>query len=307
MDDLHFPPSIITFIKDYLNQLVDPHGDFYTKRETVVPMGKKVATIAPNIEDYKTKDKGFDYDPYLKDFAIGSGGIISSFEKQEHTSYPLVIRGLGTNSQRALKHCMETGRDYYAIDTGYMQPGKHKTYHRITKNSLQNLGPIIERPDDRLRLLSWKYRKPANGEKILLCPPSEKVMKFYNKNLDQWMDDTIKHIKTYTDRPIEVRLKPIRSERVSTNTIWEALEDAYCLVTFNSIAASEALLYSVPAIALAPNAASVLCNTSISDINNLNIPTKDQVYSFAKHLSYCQFTTQEMRSGYAWSILNESN
>jgi hypothetical protein len=307
VENLYLPPHVKNFIQDYLNGLVDPSGEYYNKSEISFPMGKKVATISPNIEDYKTKEKGFDYDPYLKDFAIGANGIISSFEKQENTSYPLVIRGLGTNSQRALEHCMQTGRDFYAIDTGYMQPGKHKTYHRITKNALQNLGPIVDRPDDRLRLLNWKYRKPTNGSKILLCPPSEKVMKFYKKNLDEWMDETIKHIKTYTTMPIEVRLKPIRSERVSSNTIWEALEDAHCLVTFNSIAASEALLFSVPAIALAPNAASVLCNTSISDINNLYVPTKEEIHAFARHLSYCQFTTQEMRSGYAWSILNEGH
>jgi hypothetical protein len=29
--------------------------------------------------------------------------------------------------------------------------------------------------------------------------------------------------------------------------------------------------------------------------------------AFAAHLSYAQFTPQEMISGYAWDILNESN
>ena len=92
---------------------------------------------------------------------------------------------------------------------------------------------------------------------------------------------------------------------MSTDTIWEALKDAYCLVTFNSIAATESLLAGTPAIALAPNAASVLCNTEISKIENLNRPSKDEIEAFARHLSYCQFNRLEMQNGFAWSILNE--
>jgi hypothetical protein len=30
------------------------------------------------------------------------------------------------------------------------------------------------------------------------------------------------------------------------------------------------------------------------------------VVKFAAHLSYCQFTEAEMRSGYAWKIVNET-
>ena len=190
-----------------------------------------------------------------------------------------------------------------------MQPSSKKEYHRVTKNNLQNLGPIIERPFDRLKKLNWKYKKHnKQAKKILICPPSQKVMKFYGHDLDSWMTNLVTEIKKYTDRPIEIRTKPPRSERVTTNTIWQALDDTYCLITYNSIAATEALLYSVPAITLAPNAASVLCNTEISNLSsNLHIPTKDELYAFAGHLSYCQFTQAELASGYAYDIINNDN
>ena len=42
-------------------------------------------------------------------------------------------------------------------------------------------------------------------------------------------------------------------------------------------------------------------------IENLNYPSLDELVNFAAHLSYCQFTSNELRSGYAWSILNESS
>lgn len=270
-------------------------------------MGIKVAAIAPDREDYNIEGKGLEYDPYLEGFVAGAGGYISNFDLEKDQSNTLVIRGLGGGSQKALKHCIEKGLDFYAIDTGYIQPGTKKEYHRITKNGLQNTGPIIDRDIDRLKNLKWNYRNPSEGEKILICPPSEKVMKFYNEDLETWMTTTVDTIKSLTNRPIEIRLKPSRGERVTTNTIWQALDDAYCLVTYNSIAATEALLYSVPAIALAPNAASVLCNTSLQDINSLYLPTKDETVKFAAHLAYCQFTQKEMLTGYAWKILNEGS
>ena len=89
---------------------------------------------------------------------------------------------------------------------------------------------------------------------------------------------------------------------------WSKWRCSKCnLVTFNSIAATEALLVGKPAIALAPNAAQALCNKNLHDVEALNYPSIDEVHAFARHLSYCQFTANELRSGYAWDILNEGS
>jgi hypothetical protein len=132
-------------------------------------------------------------------------------------------------------------------------------------------------------------------------------MKFYGESLEDWIRNTTAQIRAHTDREIVIRKKPDRRLRVTTDTIWTALQKAYCLITYNSIAATEAILANTPAIALAPNAATVLCNTKISEINDLNIHDPDQIMAYAAHLSYCQFTAKEMRDGTAWRILNESS
>ena len=112
-------------------------------------------------------------------------------------------------------------------------------------------------------------------------------------------------IKKHADRPIVVRLKQGRSTRVNDDTMEMALNnDIHCLITFSSIAATEALLFGKPAITLGPNAAAPLCSQSISAIENLKIPTLDEVQTWARHLAYCQFTEVEMRDGTAWRILN---
>ena len=66
-------------------------------------------------------------------------------------------------------------------------------------------------------------------------------------------------------------------------------------------------MYGIPAISLGPNCASVLCNTELSQIEDLNKPTEDEMYTLLKHLSYCQFTKDEMMNGCAWDILNDNS
>ena len=272
-------------------------------------MGVKVVAISPSKGETSLTKKGHSYDPYLRDFVLGSGGTISEWDKiNPNGDSALVIRGLGGTSQKALQHCIENKRNFYTIDTGYLQPGTKKDFHRVTFNGLQNTNPLVDRDDIRLRKLNFKPGDFKTGRKILLVPPSDKVMKFYGKDLDQWMAETIAEIKKHTDRPIETRLKPNRTERVTNNTIWQAMQnDVHCLITFNSIAATEAFLFGLPAIALAPNAATSVCNTRISDIENLTKPTADLQIRLAKHLSYCQFTSKELMNGTAWRILNEGS
>ena len=296
---------------------IDPKGKYYgyskDKAMTIIQnkfqTGKthKVATIFNDDLNYNNKD--YVYDEYLEAFAIGAPGIISSWKEEKDTKIPLVIRGVGKSSQLAINHCWNTKRDFYAIDTGYFgnEKSKSKGWHRITKNNLQNLGPIIERPHDRL--LNWKWRKFRDGRKILICPPSEKVMKLFTQYTpEEWTEKVVTQLKQYTDRPIEVRLKPTRTQRIANDSLEAALEnDIHCLITYNSIAALEALMVGKPAITLGPNCASMVCNTSLAEVENLNKPDKDEMTALMAHLSYCQFSRQEMMNGYAWNILNESS
>lgn len=268
----------------------------------------KVAAI-DSIGGINYDKKGQSYDQHLTAFIQGSGGHISSWEDEKETDAALIIRGLGGGSRKAIKHCWETGRTFYAIDTGYFGNRTTKVWHRVTKNALQHLGPIIPRNGDRLKKIGYSFQKFRKGTKVLICPPSEKVMLMWGQpSPEAWVEQVVAELKEYTDRPIEIRLKPNRTDRTTTDTIQSALaDDVHCLVTYNSIAATEALIYGKPAIALGPNAAHVLCNTELADVEDLYIPSKYEMEAFMRHLSYCQFTVEEMKNGYAWDIVNGRN
>jgi len=314
-EELTLPSEVLDTVKTVIYTPIDPTGKYYgnTQEEAMKIIQNKFmkgtvhknAAIDPEEGIAYNKD-GLQYDEYLQSFVIGSGGRLSDWKTEERTDTPLVIRGLGGGSRKALQHCWETERTFYAIDTGYFgnEGSKSKIWHRVTKNALQNTQPIMYRPDDRL--LNWKYKKfKGDGRKILLVPPSEKVMMLWDQpSPEEWVKQVSEQLKEYTDRPVEIRLKPDRRHRITNQSLEAAMaNDVYCVVTYNSIAALEALNFGKPAIALGPNCATAVCNTELSQINNLNMPDKDTMYSLMCHLSYAQFNREEMMNGYAWEIV----
>jgi len=300
-------PEIRQLFDNILKYRVDPDGLYYDI--TLDVLKQQISTLPVNQivaldSEYRYERKGHMYDPLLQSFVQGAGGQISTWEKQQNTMTPAVLRGITKRKQ--MESCRDTGRDFYYMDTGYFGNGKRKLYHRITKNDVQNFGPIIDRPGDRLQSTGFQPHKFYRGTNILLAPPSQKLLNLYDINLEEWLQQTQDEIKKHTDRPIVIRLKQGRSARVSDNTMEMALaQDVHCLVTFSSIAAGEALLAGKPAITLGPNAAAALCSQSLSEIENPKIPTLDEVEAWARHIAYCQFTEVEMRNGTAWQILND--
>jgi hypothetical protein len=301
---------IKSIFRDILKWRVDPDGHYYgTSIDYLVDQIKllntgNVAAVSSDDKDFKYKEKGKMYDPILQSFIQGCGGRLSTWKREENTSTPVVLRGI--TRRKEMIACREANRTFYYIDTGYFGNGKKKTYHRITRNDVQYFGNIIERPADRFAATGVQLKKFRPGTNILLAPPSQKLLNLYNIVLEDWLEQTQSEIKKHTDRPIVVRTKQSRTARLVDDTMEMALDlDVHCLVTFSSIAATEAVLLGKPAITLGPNAASPLCRHYIADIENLYIPTLDEVEAWARHLAYCQFTEPEMRNGTAWRILND--
>ena len=244
-------------------------------------------------------------DEYINMFALGANLPIqnynSSFGKQD-----ILIRGMG--KRKLIKWCWENNHTFYYMDSGYVGNYKSKSnrqgfkwFHRIEKNDLQH-NKIIERPDDRWKSLNYKIRKRKKGSHILLVTPSDKPCKFYEIDRDTWVKETITEIRKYTDRAIIVRDKAPRHERVE-NTIFNDLKNCHALVTYQSIAAVESVLYGVPAFTLAPTAADPVCDKDLSLIEAPTIQDKDKIYKWACHLAYGQFHIEEIQDGTAYRIL----
>lgn len=229
---------------------------------------------------------------------------------------PVVLRGI--SSGRIADEVRRRGQDYYFIEGGYLgnypcannRTGR-KIYHRIVKNAMQH-NTIMDVPDDRWQNLikfnpalayqGWR----RTGNKILVVLPSEKPFQYYGIDREMWINKLKKQLKKHTDRPVVFRQKASRGERTN-DTIYEALDDdIYALVTYQSVAAIEAIQAGIPAFALAPTAADPVGNKDLSKIEDPNMPDEDIIQKWLHSIAYSQFSLDEIITGEAWNLVLEN-
>ena len=254
---------------------------------------------------------------------------VASFPDREVTSYvefdsikdtinkPILVRGIA--SSRYIDFVKSKGLDYYFIETGYFgnyiskgNPQAKKLWHRIVKNSMQH-EKVLNVPDDRWNTLcnldsrlTWPGWKKT-GSKILLVAPIDKSAGHYGYTKDSWIAKTIAKLKNYTDREIVVREKLSRPDRTFKKTIYQAMdEDIFAVVTLNSIAATEAVAYGIPAFATAPTSATAVSLNDLSKIETPYYPDEEFVYKWTSSLAYGQFNFEEMITGNAWRTVLEN-
>lgn len=310
VDDLDLPQHLKDTIQLFLDARKDPdqiwHDANHSKLMKSLAGSRPIPCIGVVDGDPDVTPEIKKMDVILDAFLTGADGVVTMSKNTPDfdLKIPVAIRGIA--KRKIIHRCAEEGRDYYYIDTGYFGNWKHKTFHRITKNSMQYCGELDpDCPDDRFRITGATIAKHRPGKNILICPPSQKAMNFWGLDLDEWLQSTVEEIKTYTDRPVVIRTKTSRSERVNNDTMEMALSrDVHCMVTFNSIAAVESLMYGKPVFTMGPNAAEPLANTDLSKIEDPFMPKLDAVRMLLCNLAYQQFTTQEMKDGTAWTMLN---
>lgn len=245
-------------------------------------------------------------DVFINKFAKGARLPMQDYD-EPIPDEAILIRSIA--KKQLIKERWKSKKPFYYMDSGYFgnykspgNPNGLKFWHRIVYNDLQH-NKIIERPDDRWNKLNIKLKahRPG-GQHILLVLPSEKPCKFYGIDLENWTKETVKEIKKHTDRPIKIRAKEIRSERLK-NTIWQDLDKCHAMVTYQSIAAVESVISGVPAFTLAPTAADPVCDKDLSKLEDPTIQHKDKLYAWAHHLAYGQFHTDEFANGLAYRRL----
>ena len=230
---------------------------------------------------------------------------------------PILIRGISAGDYA--KYAQKNGRDYYFMETGYLgnyrSPNNstgRKVYHRIEKNNMQQ-SRIMDVPNDRWNKLcefnpELKYNgwRKNPGSKILLIMSTDKPFDFYGDNRQQWIDNTVSTLKAHTDREIVVRDKAGRGERTN-DSIYDALDDdVWALVTYNSIAAVEAIQFGIPAFSLAPTAASTVSSTDLTQIENPPRPDEELIQRWLWSIAYGQFSLTELITGEAWKLVLEN-
>lgn len=256
-------------------------------------------------------------DEYVNRLARGAGVAPTAIEHWQYEQEPekgLVLRGI--MKHKIMKRCWADGRPFRYMDTGYFgnrpsaqNPNGWKWYHRIVDNDLQH-GDIVMQSSDRwdsldIRIRPWR----RNGRAIVIVMPDEKACMFYDTTPDAWLESVGRQLAGRTDRPIIVRQRvadPDSRTRDPATSFDAVLRgDTFAVITFNSVAATEAVLAGIPAFVTAPcNAARPVANLDLARINDPWYPDADLVRAWACHLAYGQFHISELEDGTALALLD---
>ena len=250
---------------------------------------------------YAKKDK------WIGPFVEYLGGRMASLEEiHANTTVPMATSGISKSTVKT--QAQKYNLDWWYIDTGYMGNRQDKHWFRVTKNNHQNAYPIQFKDDLRLRRLQVDRTQYQRGKKILVVPPDPKVCSCYQLPApDQWIQETVALIKQYTDRPVEIRQRPLsRQVRVFTDTFADALQnDVSAVVLYTSNCGTESVQHGIPVVSLGPSSVTQI-SQPIEKIDNLDNLDQDHSEQLLRWLSYNQFTIPEMRKGIAWQILTEN-
>jgi len=225
----------------------------------------------------------------------------------------VIFAGILHGNSRILKECKSKKIDYYYIDHAYFNSGyAPPTWMRITKNGFVQNNTVnndSERWDRYFNkpLKAYNYQKNPN---ILILPPSDAVTRTFNCHA--WLKTVIRNIRLQTDRPIIVRqksgpvldsmmIKTIKRNTYNYNqTINEQISKAYCVVSYNSNVAIDALLQGIPVIC-SENCAAYPLSNRIENIENL---LEYKRLPLMHSLGWGQYNLSEVKDGTAFRNIN---
>ena len=241
------------------------------------------------------------------DFTEGSNGKIVPVDEVLDTDPTIPLCWAGSYKEFLYHHCLEKKRTFFNLDTGYFGNIKRKKIIRVSINNFQNCNSIVNRPSDRWNRLTVPVTSLSRGSSIVVIPPDPKKLNTLRQGTEEeWINETVSNIKKYTDRPIRIRYRPgSRRDRMTAYTFFDYITDnTWCVVGHSSNALVEAAMANIPVISLGYSAVKSLYNYKMEDIEQIKVADKDLKQSWLNHLSYCQFTHEELRSGVAWKLLS---
>jgi len=243
--------------------------------------------------------------------------------KEEEPGEPVVFGNLRGTAD-IIRAAEKNNINYYYFDHAYMykayvhrpDPVFNKRFYRITKNGEQ-LTKFInwkQSPDlikriqnfEKIQKIKINLNLYGKGSKILILPPTQFICEYHQLGTeDEWIDNTIQEIKKYTDREIVVRKKPAIGETAPIS-FEEHLKQAFCVVTYQTSAVTEAIRYGIPVFCSEYSCAKPVSKTDLSQIELPYYPTEEVIRYWINSLLTAQFTEEEITGGKAKEIIDST-
>jgi hypothetical protein len=269
--------------------------------------------------------------------------VVSWEDREALESADIFIQAnIAENKHKKLRHKYEyirqSGKPWIVAESAVFrknmkQPPNPMAYHRYSWFSYfrdEGLYNNENRPSDRwdqiqrdqnIEIKNW--RKDGDYVLVILQRPGDSSL----KNLlakygtyDNFLSSVISDIRKNTNRPIRIRMHPLRRDRqqaiieklnlqdvtISDNTqgaglleggdgLQKDFDSAWCVVGFNSNALTESVCEGIPTFSLCPSSMAWDCsNTNLKDIDNPKFFDRQQ---WLYNLGYCQWREDEIAQG----------
>ena len=209
----------------------------------------------------------------------------------------------------------------------YADPGNTKRYLRYSFDGVfPTTGFYFDRDidDNRWMTISKNLNlsiKPwrDNGNHILICLQRHGGWSMRGLSTLDWLNSTIKAIRSYSQRHIVVRAHP-NDKKIKTilkishpnvslsqkSNIREDLKNAWATVLYNSSPSVASAIEGIPVFLTDPNPqhsqSFEIANTDLALIENPKIFERDL---WIKRLSMCHWNFDELKSGEAWNFFRQ--
>jgi len=182
--------------------------------------------------------------------------------------------------------------------------------------------------DQRLTVKDWRTK--GDYILVLLQRPGDSSLKNLVKrhgSYEGFITYTINEIKKHSDRPIRIRMHPLRQDRqlavleklnlknqISENMqgwgileggegLYKDFENAYAVVGFNSNGLTESVMEGIPTFSMCPS--SMAWEVSNKDLSTLEKPEYFERINWLHNLAYCQWREDECKAGLPWEHLKK--
>ena len=278
---------------------------------------------------------------YLEEFAKGRDNKFFDFAEIEgpefynqhwpmwNGTFPdenveVCFQGIIRGTKRLQLACETNNIPYYYFDQPYLfgneyqpHPAFSQPWYRIIKNNVQMIDiddkhkarfeyiqSMCSDKDtlDKMTLKDWK----KDGQYIIIIPPSEHTAKWYDMQVEPWIENITKELRKHTDRPIQVRYKftnRIHGKRNAT-PLSADLKNCFAMVSWHSMAACEALIAGVPSFTSEHSPANRV-SYSLNDLDKIETPLySDLRDKWLWSLIGNQFMLSEITTDYAYNYIN---
>lgn len=217
-------------------------------------------------------------------------------------------------NKKIYDHYRKNGQNVLIIEVGNFFRGK--TW-RISLNHVNRLGFFANDKNlDEYRPqklgINLENLKTSRNSSILIAAQHDKSLQWEgNPSLTEWVQQTVKDLRQYTDRRVIVRPHPrcrfsINLPNVSVEMpkkVMNTYDDFdidynfHCVLNFNSGPAIQAAIKGVPIICDSSSLAFPISD-SIKNIENLNLPDREK---WLVELSHTEWTVDEISLGIPFS------